>query len=177
MVKLVCVVTVLVIFFSAGAQTNLYVSASGNNNNSGSLQKPYKTLHYAIAQARKMQGRVSVIMRGGTYYLDTTVIIDAGKNKASSLTVNAYNNEKVNISAGRRLQLQWQLYHNGIYKAAVPKGIYFERLYINGNLRVLARYPNYNSTARVFNGTAADAIDAKRVSAWHNPAGGCTCLT
>lgn len=172
MVKLVCVVTVLVIFFSAGAQTNLYVSASGNNNNSGSLQKPYKTLHYAIAQACKMQGRVSVIMRGGTYYLDTTVIIDAGKNKASSLTVNAYNNEKVDISAGRRLQLQWQLYHNGIYKAAVPKGIYFERLYINGNLRVLARYPSYDSTARVFNGTAADAIDAKRVSAWHNPAGG-----
>jgi len=172
MIKLLFVIPVIIACLAVNAQTNLYVATDGNNRNNGSIQKPYKTLRYALAQACSRQGGVAVIMRGGTYYLDTTIVINAVNNKASSLTIHAFNNEIVNISAGRRLQLQWQPYRNGIYKAVVPKGIYFERLYINGRLRVLARYPNYDSTARVFNGTAGDAIDASRASRWHNPVGG-----
>src|SRR5690606_36118068 len=36
----------------------------------------------------------------------------------------------------------------------------------------MARYPNYDTDQRVFNGTAADAISHERVKSWNNPEGG-----
>ena len=36
----------------------------------------------------------------------------------------------------------------------------------------MARYPNYDRCARVFNGVAADAISEERVEGWNNPTGG-----
>jgi hypothetical protein len=67
--------------------------------------------------------------------------------------------------------LRWQKNGNRIWTAKVA-GEPFEQLFINGKQQVLARYPNYDSTARVFNGTAADAISRSRTSRWKNPAGG-----
>lgn len=45
-------------------------------------------------------------------------------------------------------------------------------MFCNNVLQVLARYPNYDSTATVFKSTASDAIDAQRIQKWTNPAGG-----
>ncbi|ULT43446.1 hypothetical protein KRR40_08440 [Niabella defluvii] len=55
--------------------------------------------------------------------------------------------------------------------AAIKDNRQFERLYCNNVLQVLARYPNYDSAARVFNGTAADAVDVQRIKKWANPTG------
>ncbi|MBL7763187.1 MAG: right-handed parallel beta-helix repeat-containing protein [Chitinophagaceae bacterium] len=155
------------------SQVNLYVAPAGNDKNAGSLQQPLQTIHRAITIAATNKGKAVVIhLRKGTYYLDTTIIIKAEDFTASSLAIKNYKDEHVTISAGRRLQLKWSAYKGGVYKAVVPRGINFERLYINGHLQVLARYPNYDSTAPVFHGTAADAISASKTVKWKNPAGG-----
>jgi len=153
------------------AQQKLYVSVTGNDDNNGSQTKPFKTISKAITVAEKQTDHVAVLVRAGTYYLDETISINAADLQAP-LTIAAYGQEKVNISAGRKMQLTWKPYKDGIYQAEVPAGIEFERLYINNRLQVLARYPNYDSAARVFHGTAADALSPERIKRWQHPEGG-----
>ncbi|ANH79626.1 peptide-binding protein [Niabella ginsenosidivorans] len=155
------------------AQTAFYIDANGSDSNPGTLSKPLLTLERALQKAQVLKGKdATIYLRKGTYYFSQTVQLAGIKLLFRSLTIRNYNNEKVVFSAGRKLSLQWKPYKNGIYVAKVPAGTVFERLYINGQLQVLARYPDYDSTAKVFNGTAADAIAPERVKKWKNPEGG-----
>ena len=152
----------------------IFVSAtSGNDQNTGSLTKPFKSLDRALSSISTYAGKnVSIQLRGGTYYLDQTIKLHADDNLPARLQITAYPHEKVFISAGRRLKLNWKPYKNGIYQASVPENVSFERLFINGALQIMARYPNYDSTARVFHGTSANAITPERIKHWKDPAGG-----
>ncbi|MBX2922599.1 MAG: PDZ domain-containing protein [Chitinophagaceae bacterium] len=164
----------LIIFsFTLTAQVNFFVSPNGNDRNNGSVNKPFKTLHHALEAASQIKSKdVTIALRKGIYYTGKTITIDATRFQPASLQITAYNNEVVTISAGKRLQLQWKPWKNGMYMANVPAGISFERMYVNNTLQPLARYPNYDSTARIFHGTAADAIAPERVKKWKAPAGG-----
>ncbi|WP_300600305.1 PDZ domain-containing protein [Niabella sp.] len=154
------------------AQTKIFVATTGSDQNTGTQRSPLRSLQKALEVAAAEKGATAVLLRGGTYYLDETVTIDAATSGAAGLCISAYNNESVNISAGKPLQLHWEPYRDGIYKAIVPAGIVFEQLYVNNRLQVLARYPNYDSSARVFHGTSADAISKEKIGQWKNPAGG-----
>ena len=157
----------------AMAQVKYYVALNGNDSNPGTLVRPFKTIRHAVNHSPGNKDKnVTIELRAGTYYLNKTVEINAVDFLPASLQIRAYNNENVTISAGRRLKLQWKQYKNRIYVASVPSGISFERLYINQKLQPLARYPNYDSAARVFHGTAADAIAPERVKRWNDPVGG-----
>ncbi|MCD2421909.1 right-handed parallel beta-helix repeat-containing protein [Niabella pedocola] len=161
-----------VLLQAARAQTKIFVATTGNDQSAGTLSAPFRTLQKALSVAAAGKSAATILLRGGTYYLDKTVIIDAARFNAAALAITAYNNEQVTISAGRPLQLRWEPYRDGIYKTAVPAGLVFEQLYVNNRLQVLARYPNYDSSARVFHGTSADAINKEKVRQWKNPAGG-----
>ncbi|MHA4806822.1 right-handed parallel beta-helix repeat-containing protein [Flavitalea flava] len=151
----------------------LFVSVKGKDTNAGSLVRPFRTLEKALEYAGHFQGQqVSIQLRGGTYYLDKTIMIDAGPQRPASLQIRAWRDEQVVISAGRPLNLVWKPFRDGIYQASLPDTIEFERLYINDRLQQMARYPNYDSTARIFHGVAADAIAPERVKRWKQPAGG-----
>lgn len=155
------------------AQTTLYVAPKGDDKNPGTLTRPLKTLEHAVRNAIQQKGKDVVIeMRGGDYYLSQTIVLHSADVLSTSIRITAHQNETVTISAGRRLQPQWKPYKNGILMANVPNGIYFERLYINEKLQPLARYPDYDSSARIFHGTAADAIAPERVKKWKDPVGG-----
>ena len=154
------------------AQTTLYVSPNGNNQNKGTLNAPLKTIQHAIDIAAVQKRAVTIYLRGGTHYLDSTIIINATNFLPSALTITAWKNEAVNISAGRNLQLNWKPWQKGIYQANIPAGIVFERLYVNNQLQTMARYPNYDSAARFFHGTAADAVAPNKIGQWKDPAGG-----
>ncbi|HRP55845.1 PDZ domain-containing protein [Agriterribacter sp.] len=157
----------------AMAQVTLYVAVGGNDSNTGTPARPFKTIRYAVDHSLQYEDKdVTIELRTGTYYLDKTVEINAADFLPASLQIRAYSNEKVTISAGRRLKLQWKPYKNGIYVASVPPGVSFERLYIDQKLQPLARYPDYDPAARVFHGTAADAIAPERVKRWKDPVGG-----
>ena len=158
---------------TGSAQSQFYIAVNGSDTNPGTLTQPMLTLDHALQKAQELKGKeVTIYLREGTYYFSRTVQVSGAAIQTRSLTIRNYNNEKVVFSAGKRLSLQWKSCKKGLYVAKVPAGPDFERLYINGQLQVLARYPDYDSAAKIFNGTAADAIDPERVKKWKNPQGG-----
>ncbi|MBE9462311.1 right-handed parallel beta-helix repeat-containing protein [Dyadobacter subterraneus] len=151
----------------------IYVSPNGQDKNTGTIDKPFKTLKKALLASEAFTGKaVSIQLRNGTYYLPETIVIKANGKLPEKLEIKPFGKEKVVISAGRKLNPDWQLFKNGIYRTSVPPDISFERLYVDGILQTMARYPNADTTAGIFNGTAEDATYYVRVLSWGNPFGG-----
>ncbi|TKT86935.1 right-handed parallel beta-helix repeat-containing protein [Dyadobacter frigoris] len=163
-----------VLIFPANGQVHkIYVSVKGKDNNAGTFEKPFQTLKKALSARESFSGKqVSIQLRSGTYYLPETVVIKSNAKLPEALEIKAFAKEKVIISAGRRISPDWQLFKNGIYRTVVPPEISFERLYVDGVSQPMARYPNADSTAGIFNGTAEDATYYVRVLSWGNPFGG-----
>jgi hypothetical protein len=155
------------------------VSPKGDDNNSGTIENPVATFEGAQKLVRDFkiinpETPVAVYFRGGKYYRTQSAIfssIDSGA-KSAPVKYMAYPGEEPLILGGKQLQLEWEEYKNGIYKAKVSKGLIFESLYINDEEQVLARYPNYDANIRIFNGTAEDCISKERVKTWKNPKNG-----
>ena len=156
----------------ASQAQNLYVSPSGNDTNAGTLQSPLRTPFAAIAKVKLLpQNKITISLRSGTYYLDQPLKIDPASLNEKSLTIEAFKNEPVTLSAGRKLTLKWEKHDSNVLKAKVS-GNNFEMLFINGKQLPMARYPNFDSTARVFNGTAEDALSPSRMARSGDVAGG-----
>lgn len=155
------------------AQTTYFVSPNGNDKNKGSEKSPLKSIKAAQYKARAQKGEVTVYLRGGEYRFSEPLIFTSfDGNKDKHLTLSAYPGENVAISGGVALKLQWQPYKNEIMQAKVFPKLAIDMLTVNGKIRSMARYPNYDSTAVRFNGTSADATSPERVKTWKNPAGG-----
>jgi len=150
-----------------------FVSPAGKDADPGTLEAPFATLQRAQQAVRAKPG--TVFLRGGTYYLSETWVFTAEDSgtKASPLIFQAYQNEKPVISGGVRLdKLDWLSAGNGIFRTSVPADLRTEEIFINGERRILARYPNHDPAARYFDGFAADAISTARASRWADPTGG-----
>lgn len=167
------------LFFTCGmfnsllAQTRYFVSPNGKDYNIGSEKAPFKSIKAAQDKARAQKGEITIYLRNGEYRLDQTIIFTPQDgNKDKRLTLRSYPGEQAVISGGVQLKLQWHPYKNGIMKAKVSPIISIDMLTVNGKIRHMARYPNFDSTAVRFNGTSADATSPKRVSTWENPSGG-----
>ena len=113
-------------------------------------------------------------VHGGVYHLPETLVFDARDSGTAKSPVlyQAASGEKVVLSGGRTLDLKWEPWKDGIYKAAVPEGLSTEELFINGERQILARYPNFDPSAKYFGGFAADAVSKERAARWADPAGG-----
>lgn len=145
------------------AQTRIYVAPAGNDAYAGTLTAPLATIERALEKVRTApQSEVHILLRKGVYYLPQTVRIDPQRIGTKKLLISAYQGERVELNGGRKLNLRWQKTDGPVWIASVM-GEPFEQLFVNGKKQVLARYPNYDSTARVFNGTAADAISNERI--------------
>ena len=148
------------------AQHKLYVSSSGNDANAGTIASPLKTPAAAIEKInRSKQSHIAILFRQGTYHLDETLSLDNNSLQGKTVSLAAYKNENVTFSAGRKLSLKWEKHTGNIWKSRIENAG-FESLFINGIPQILARYPNYDSTARVFNGTAEDAISSEKIAKW-----------
>ena len=156
------------------AQNQYYVAPDGNDSHDGSLQKPFRTIERAQLKARKAQGETTIYLRKGIYRLERPIIFtpeDGGKEKP--LSIRAFRNEQVTLSGGKVLHPVWKPYKKGILTAVLQDDIrYPDMLLSNGNIRHMARYPNFDSTAVRFNGTSADATAPRRVKSWKHPEGG-----
>jgi hypothetical protein len=168
----------LLLFLSAGvmqAQTLYFVSsAHGSDSGDGSEQSPFRTLEKAQETARPVGGDVVILLREGVYRLQRPAVFtpqDGGNDR--SLTVRPCRDEKVVLKGSIELTgLRWEPHRNGILKTKVSGNPLMDMLIVNGEIRHQARYPDFDTTAIRFNGTAADATDPKRVKRWKNPAGG-----
>ena len=156
-----------------------FVSPDGNDKNEGTIDSPLESIEGAQKLVRDYKSsfpdiEVTVYFRGGKYYRTQSAIFshEDGGTESGSVIYKAYPGEKPVILGGKKLQLEWKKYKNGIYKAEVPEGLIFESLYINDEEQVLARYPNFNPDVRTFNGTAEDCISKDRVKKWKDPSDG-----
>lgn len=113
---------------------DIYIAPNGNDTNPGTRDKPFATLHRALAA----KDRDTIILRGGTYFLDTPLVLGPEHN---GLTIAAYRDERPVISGGRRLT-GWRSATNQLWVADVPSHWYFRELWVNGQRRVRARHPN-----------------------------------
>ncbi|MGY3053033.1 hypothetical protein ACVWYG_001230 [Pedobacter sp. UYEF25] len=165
-VLLLCVIVVK-------AQTTIYVSTTGNDAFDGSIHKPFLTLENAVIKALSLDGRdVHIFIRKGTYELRRTILINSANYLVRSLSIKPFNSEVVTISGSQRLKLIWTKYKGAIMQSSVKLDTIPDQLFSNGHTMPMARYPNYDLNARVYNGTAVDAIDDFRVATWNNPSGG-----
>src|SRR5690606_4841642 len=107
--------------FTGFAQVNtLYVSTSGSDNNLGTVNEPLATLQAAVKKARAMPVKPEIILDKGTYYLNETVVFkpeDSGTAQ-NPLTIKAKEGERVVVSGGKRLDLKWEEYQEGRFKAS-----------------------------------------------------------
>jgi hypothetical protein len=150
-----------------------YVAPTGSDRNPGTLDNPFATIHRAQQAVRQKPG--TVYLRGGTYYLPDKLVFSAedSGSKAAQVVYQAYRQEQPVISGGVRLEkLDWQPYHDRIVQAKVPEDLRTEEIFFNGQRQILARYPNFDPTAKYFDGFAADAIFSNRVARWADPTGG-----
>jgi hypothetical protein len=172
----VFILSMLFILNPLKAQVQLFVSPAGNDANNGSIQSPFRSIEKAKNEARKASGEVSIVLREATYRLSTPLIFtpeDAGKTDGKSLIIRSYPGEKVAFNGSIALEnLQWAPYKKGILKTKINGSPLIDVLLVNGEIRHLARYPNYDPNAIRFNGTSADATSPTRVKTWKNPAGG-----
>ena len=150
-----------------------FVSPTGDDANPGSLEKPFATLQRAQTAVRQQRG--DVFLRGGIHYLSEPLVITAEDSgtKDDPVVFQNYRDEEAVVSGGVRLRnLNWQPASNGIYQTTVPADLRTEEIFINGERQILARYPNFDPTAKYFDGFAADAISQQRAARWADPVGG-----
>ena len=149
-----------------------YVAPGGSDANPGTLAKPFASLQRAQAATRQKAG--AVFLRGGTYYLPATLVFTARDSGTMDKPViyQAYQNEQPVISGGVKLEnLDWQPYTNGIFQTKVPDDLRTEEIFVNGERQILARWPNFDPSAKYFDGYAANVI-ATRSARWADPTGG-----
>lgn len=71
--------------------SNYYVSPSGSNSNSGSLDRPFLTIDRAYS---RVKGGDTIYVRGGTYSLSSQLLLSKKGTAASHINIFAYPGER-----------------------------------------------------------------------------------
>lgn len=171
---LLSIITCLSVSFVACSQTTLFVALNGNDQHTGTQQRPFATLDKAKLAARGIKGKVIVYVRGGTYYITAPIVFSPEDARAANneIVYKPFRNEKVILSGAVLLDLKWEDFTHGIKSATVNENLIFDALFLNGKPQRMARYPNFNPSKSHFGGTADDAISPERVAKWSDPRGG-----
>jgi len=153
-------------------------SADGYEELSVGAGSAYPDLASAVAAALELRAQrpdasIRIVVGSGDYYLREPLRIDGRLSGTASAPTQiiAAAQAAPRLLAGRRLRPQWRPYRDGIVQAKV-EGADFDTLFVDGRTQIRARYPNFDLSAKVFDGYAADAIAPERAARWKNPAGG-----
>ncbi len=115
---------------------------------------------------------VIIYLSEGTHYLKETVFIKGSDFKNKTLILSSCPGNKAVISGGKKLNLNWQAIKGKKYLKAIVKDGDFDQLFINGERRILARYPDYKEGERMNSLAGVDVLSPKRVRSWKDPEGG-----
>ena len=181
--------SLFILSLSVSAQQSsiqIYVAIDGNDAAAGSENKPLKTIERARDLAATYQGKnsVEVIFEDGTYYLQNEVLFTPQHSGTNDhpIVYRAANEGKTIISGGTLVELKWEPYRDGIFKAQVPEGVdLIDQLYINGQNQRMARFPNAVPGKNVFDtwdlvhtkepDLANDPLNPERIASWADPTG------
>ncbi|EOR94589.1 hypothetical protein ADIARSV_2187 [Arcticibacter svalbardensis MN12-7] len=127
----------------------IYVSSIGSDKNVGTKVQPFLSFERALLETKKFAGKepVHVWFLEGDYYLNKTITIgiESSGSLKNPVLFSALPGSKVNIKGSKELKnLKWNAYKNGIYVASVPSGLTFDQVFINGERKVRARFPDYD---------------------------------
>ena len=157
-------------------QATYYVSPSGSDSNSGTIDSPFRTITKARDVVDGINGDMTndiiVYLRGGTYSITDTVVFyegDGGTN-GYKIIYQAYPGETPIISGGEDLTGDWSLYENGIYKKTGVTSE-FRQLYVDGQTAVRARTPNIGSYNQIVDWDTVNKeikIYSSEISNWNN---------
>lgn len=154
----------------------IFVAPAGVDTQPGTRNAPLRTLSAAKAAVRRMKAAeaVTVTIRGGTYELDEPLVFTPEDSGTADRPIvwQAASGERVIVSGGRSLTLDWKPFRDGIQQAALPDGIHIDQLFVDDERQSMARYPNFDPAVAIFNGYAADVISPDRVARWSNPTTG-----
>lgn len=146
---ILCIATLCTTLFSqAIADTELYVARNGNDSNRGTLEKPFATINRARNEVRKIKassrGDIIVNIRGGTYYLTESILLDHRDSGVGDHYV-IYRNyaAEAPILIGGTPVIDWKNHQNGIMKAYVGKDVEFWSLLVNNKLAPIASEKNW----------------------------------
>ena len=101
----------------------VFVSPSGSDIGTGSLDDPLGTVHKALALARVNKNvPVNIWLRGGTYFLESKIKIEKidGRLKQYPLSISAYKSERVILSGAKALPYWNKVVDSNILKR-LPK--------------------------------------------------------
>jgi hypothetical protein len=167
---------------AAAVQATYYLSPSGNDANTGTLEAPFQTIKKACDMVqtinKNMTGDIIVYLRGGMYTIDSTIHIGNSMSGTNGYTVKFmnYNGEMPMISGGQAIK--------GWTQSDAAKNIYqatgvnfnFRQLYVNGVKAIRARTPNPLSGNKPnwfkltgVDGTAKNVqVESSKISNWGN---------
>lgn len=167
------VVLLSLLMTAQGQSHELYISTIGRDTNPGTIDQPLAGFEAAQVKIRSLRGPVTVYVRGGTYFLKKPVVFTPADSRppGEGVEYKSYPSERVMISGAVALKVQWQRHKGNIYKAAVPPGLLFDQLFVNGEKQRMARYPNYDAASSHFGGYSEDVLSPERIKMWKNPKG------
>jgi hypothetical protein len=84
-------ISLCLLMAKAPAQTTIYVSPIGKDQNAGTLQTPVATLEKALNLAENAKApTIAIQLLPGTYYLNKTLLINASKWRGKTLNISSY---------------------------------------------------------------------------------------
>ncbi|MBR4172051.1 MAG: right-handed parallel beta-helix repeat-containing protein [Kiritimatiellae bacterium] len=115
---------------SAVERATFYVSPTGDDHASGTVNAPVRSLARARDLARPLGG-ARIVLANGMYETDEPLVFT---NVDKNLVFEAAPDAKPVISAGRRIT-NWKVDANGWWRAPIEKGTVFAQFYANGQRR------------------------------------------
>jgi len=159
------------------AQGAIHVSPSGKDSSTGTEQSPVASPRKALELSVQNNDPV-IIFADGTYHLDHPLTLKAkhSGSEDSPRTFKARNEGKAILSAGEKIAVVWEKGKEGLFHCTIPKHIGDlhgrDGMFITDQQPRLARFPNYDRSARWLKGASAEAFSPRRIKTWEDPRNG-----
>lgn len=121
----------------------IYVSADGDDDNTGTKENPYRTLERARQEVRgingDMTGDINVNIMSGTYYLTDTLTLDDGDSGSNGYYVNWRSAGGAVEISGADTVTGWTKYNDNIYSAEYKTEKPVRQMTVNGKTATRAK--------------------------------------
>lgn len=141
-----------------------YVSPEGDDAAAGTVDAPFASLERArdavrdLKESGELKVSVTVLIRGGTYELEDTVVFgpeDSGSRECP-VTYAAFRDETPVFTGGSVIEGDWKKHDGEIMALELDAPPYFRQLTVNGRRKSRTRTPNegYFETEEALSGTS-----------------------